>query len=45
IIQMARKAAETLLDADPALQAPENRYFATHMAALLNRSTDWSRIS
>lgn len=45
IIQMARKAAETLLDADPALQAPENRYFAMHMAALLNRSTDWSRIS
>ncbi|MCM1066908.1 MAG: ATP-dependent DNA helicase RecG [Muribaculaceae bacterium] len=45
IIQMARKAAETLLDSDPALSNPENRYFATSLAMMLNRSTDWSRIS
>ncbi len=45
IIQLARRAAETLLDADPSLQLPENRTFATALAMMLNRNTDWSRIS
>ncbi len=45
IIELARRAAEKLLDNDPALQAPENRQFANAMAMMLNRSTDWSRIS
>ena len=45
IIQLARKAAEALLDSDPTLTAPQNRYFASALAMMLNRSTDWSRIS
>ena len=45
IIQLARKAAEALLDSDPPLTAPQNRYFASALAMMLNRSTDWSRIS
>ena len=45
IIQMARRAAEALLDSDPTLERPENRTFAAALASMLNRSTDWSRIS
>ena len=45
IIQLARRAAEALLDSDPTLTAPQNRYFASALAMMLNRSTDWSRIS
>lgn len=45
IIQMARNAAENLLDADPTLSAPENNYFARALAAILDRKTDWSQIS
>ncbi|MBD5234171.1 MAG: ATP-dependent DNA helicase RecG [Bacteroidales bacterium] len=45
IIELARRAAESLLDADPALQAPENRTFAHALSMMLNRATDWSRIS
>ena len=45
IIHMARKAAEAFLDSDPALSRPENSYFARALAAMVSRSTDWSRIS
>ncbi len=45
IIQMARNAAEALLDADPTLSSPENNYFARALAAILDRKTDWSQIS
>lgn len=45
VIQQARKAAERLLDSDPALTAPENRTFSAALAAMLNRTTDWSQIS
>ena len=45
VIQMARRAAEVLLDADPQLVAPENRYFAYALKTLTEHSTDWSRIS
>ncbi|MDE6207724.1 MAG: ATP-dependent DNA helicase RecG, partial [Muribaculaceae bacterium] len=45
VIQMARRAAEALLDADPQLVAPENRYFAYALKTLTEHSTDWSRIS
>ncbi len=45
IIQLARRAAEALLDADPDLSAPANRYFALALSEMLNRATDWSRIS
>ena len=42
---MARKAAEAFLDSDPALSLSENSYFARALAAMVSRSTDWSRIS
>lgn len=45
VIQQARKAAERLLDSDPALTAPENRTFSAALAAMLDRTTDWSQIS
>ena len=45
IIQMARRAAEFLLDNDPTLSQPQNTYFAHALANMLNRETDWSRIS
>lgn len=45
IIHMARKAAEAFLDSDPALSLSENSYFARALAAMVSRSTDWSRIS
>ncbi len=45
IIQMAREAAEKLLDADPELSKAENLYFARVMQEIAHRKTDWSRIS
>lgn len=45
IIQMARRAAESLLDNDPTLSQPQNTYFAHALANMLSRETDWSRIS
>lgn len=45
IIQMARQAAEGLLDKDPELTAPENRAFLQFMRMLMSRNTDWSQIS
>lgn len=45
IIQLARQAAEDLLDSDPDLQAPANFRFAMSLAEMLKRTTDWSRIS
>lgn len=45
IIQLARRAAEALLDADPDLSLPANYGFAMALADMLKRTTDWSRIS
>ena len=45
IIQMARTAAERLLDADPDLSLPENRVFAHTLRLNTARTADWSRIS
>lgn len=45
IIQMARQAAERLLDADPDLSRPENRVFAHTLRLNTARTADWSRIS
>lgn len=45
IIQMAREAAEKLLDADPDLSKTENLYFSRAMQEIAHRNTDWSRIS
>ena len=45
IIQMARQAAERLLDADPDLSRPENRVFAHTLRLTTARTADWSHIS
>lgn len=45
IIQMARDAAEKLLDDDPELSKPENTNFRLAMNEIAKRKTDWSRIS
>lgn len=45
IIQMARAAAQDLLDADPTLSLPENASFVRALNTSLNRKVDWSRIS
>ena len=45
IIQMARQAAERLLDADPDLSFPENRVFAHTLRLTTARTADWSQIS
>ncbi len=45
IIQMARNAAERLLDADPHLTAPGHRAFAAALREAISRTVDWSRIS
>jgi hypothetical protein len=44
-IQLARGAAEKLLDDDPDLTSPQNANFASALALMTDRSTDWSRIS
>lgn len=45
IIQLARRAAESLLDSDPDLSNPANSGFVMALADMLKRTTDWSRIS
>ncbi|MDE5567632.1 MAG: ATP-dependent DNA helicase RecG [Muribaculaceae bacterium] len=45
IIQMARRAAEHLIDKDPTLSLPENSLFARELAAASSGIRDWSRIS
>jgi len=45
IIQAARRAAETLLDTDPMLNAPENATFRLALQQMTDRNIDWSRIS
>lgn len=45
IIQLARRAAEVLLDDDPDLSLPANQGFANALTDMLSRTTDWSRIS
>lgn len=45
IIQLARKAAEALLDDDPELAKPENAAFLRALNETISRTTDWSRIS
>lgn len=45
IIQMARNAAEKLLDEDPELSAAANAPFARALAEAVRRTADWSRIS
>ncbi|MBD5213642.1 MAG: ATP-dependent DNA helicase RecG [Bacteroidales bacterium] len=45
IVQIARDAAEDLLDADPALSLPDHRSIANELSALFPRPIDLSRIS
>ena len=45
IIQLARNAAEALLDDDPSLSLPENKPFAIALSNSIKRSADWSKIS
>lgn len=45
IIQMARNAAEKLLDDDPELSSAANAPFARALAEAVRRTADWSRIS
>ena len=45
IIQLAREAAEKLLDDDPGLSKNENLYFAHALKEIARRNTDWSHIS
>lgn len=45
IIQMARRAAEALLDVDGDLSTPQNAHFRRALEAITARTIDWSRIS
>ncbi len=45
IIQLARRAAEKLIDDDPNLSQPENSLFARELALASKGLLDWSRIS
>lgn len=45
IVQLARDAADSLLDRDPALQAPENHQLVALLATIFDRAIDFSRIS
>lgn len=45
IIQIARRAAEKIIDNDPTLSRPENLMFARELAASSGGILDWSRIS
>lgn len=45
IIQLARRAAEKLIDEDPNLSSPGNQLFARELAANSAGIRDWSRIS
>lgn len=45
IIQLARDAAETLLDADPSLSRPEHAPLRRAIELAAARNADWSRIS
>ncbi|MBP3590084.1 MAG: ATP-dependent DNA helicase RecG, partial [Muribaculaceae bacterium] len=45
IVQMARDAAEVLLDSDPTLSQADNAAFRRELQATVNRTADWSKIS
>ena len=45
VVQMARDAAERLLDSDPELSQPDNAPFRRELEATVKRTADWSRIS
>lgn len=45
IIQLARDAADEVLDADPTLSSPDGMIMAAQLSFLTDKSIDWSRIS
>lgn len=45
IIQLARDAADAVLDADPGLTTADGRLMATQLSYLTDKTVDWSRIS
>lgn len=45
IVQMARDAAEVLLDSDPTLSQAANAAFRRELQTTVNRTADWSKIS
>ena len=45
IVQMARDAAQVLLDSDPELTQADNAPFRRELEACIKRTADWSRIS
>jgi len=45
IIQLAREAADAVLDKDPELSSPSGRVMASQLALIADKSVDWSRIS
>ena len=45
ILELARKAAQEILDDDPELQKPENGLFNAQLKKLKTQAVDWSEIS
>lgn len=45
IVQLARDAAEDLLDDDPELIKPQHSLLSNHLSMLFDKKIDWSRIS
>lgn len=45
IIQLARDAANLLLNNDPELSTPQNAMLRSQLSALFNKTIDWGRIS
>lgn len=45
IVQMARDAAEKVLDEDPTLSLPKNKLLIDELALTKNKTVDWSKIS
>ncbi|MCH8318824.1 MAG: ATP-dependent DNA helicase RecG, partial [Bacteroidetes bacterium] len=45
ILQIARQAAQSLLEKDPSIQNPENYNIQKHISSLKKNTVNWSRIS
>ncbi|WP_295729707.1 ATP-dependent DNA helicase RecG [uncultured Muribaculum sp.] len=45
IVELARREAEALLEADPTFSSPDNAVIAKELSANTSRKVDWSRIS
>ena len=45
IVRIARECADAILNADPALEHPDNRLLAEQLHRHFGKTIDWSRIS